>query len=281
MAGIRCIVALMRLFTLIALLLFPSFSQAEKDVEIALISEVRSIRPGKPFYFGLHLKHPPGSHTYWKFPGIVGIGTSIKWELPPGFTTGEIEWPAPQIVKMAGHDAQGYEGETLLMIPVTPPQELVDSSVKITAKVSLMCCGKTCSPVVDVPFSITLPAGGADFDPAAQPLFERYRRMIPKQPLAWTEVSVKRESGRILLTLVPELRQRDPFWTDYTPVRFFTVDGQVDTDAKQETRTSTDGTIVVTLIASDTGPKNAESLPGVVEIPTGKIPRWIEINPRY
>jgi DsbC/DsbD-like thiol-disulfide interchange protein len=274
----------MRLICLFAILLSSALLHGEKDgnpLKIELISEVKSIVAGQLFFMGLHLDHPTGTHTYWKNPGVVGLATTVSWDLPPGFKAGEIQWPAPQLVKMAGYLAQGYERETLLMIPITPPEKLTDSTVKITAKVSWMCCGKTCHPAVDVPFSITLAVGNAEPEPSTQPLFKQFRPRVPKPPHAWTEVSVKRDGGKIILTLVPELRQRDPFWTENTSCRFFTLDGQVDTDRKQETRTSEDGTIVMTLIASTTGPKDSSHLPGVVEMPTGKMPRWIEINPAY
>lgn len=277
-------IAFMRLIGLLTALLIPSLLcavEAGNPLKIELISETLSIAAGKTFHLGLHLTHPTGSHTYWKQAGIVGLATTVEWEMPPGFTADEIQWPAPQIVKMAGHVAQGYENETLLMIPITPPEKWTDPTVTLTAKVSWMCCGKTCHPAAQVPFSITLPVGNAEPDPAKQPLFDRFRKMIPRPPHGWTQVSVKRETGRMILTLVPELRQRNPFWNEDTPVRFFTLDGQVDTDRKQETRTSEDGTIVITLIASEAGPKAPASLPGVVEIPTGKTPRWIEVNPAY
>src|SRR5262245_53837871 len=69
---------------------------ADNPLKIELVSEVTSIVPGKPFYVGLHLQHQPGDHTYWRFPGIVGVPTGIKWELPEGFKAGPIEWPEPQ-----------------------------------------------------------------------------------------------------------------------------------------------------------------------------------------
>ncbi len=274
----------MRFTGLLTALLLPCLlraDEAEKPLAVSLISETRSIAPGKPFLLGIHLIHPPGSHTYWKNPGIVGLATSVEWDLPPGFRAGEIQWPAPQVVKMAGHDAQGYEGETLLLIPLTPPEKLTEASVQITARISWMCCGKTCHPAMNVPFSITLPIGNAESDPATLPLFEKTKRFLPGPPNGWKQISVKREGGKILLTLDRGKGQRDPFWSENTPIRFFTADGQVDSDQKQETRTSADGITVMTLIPSETGPDRPGSLPGILEIPTGKSADFVEINPAY
>lgn len=256
--------------------------EADKPLEIALVSEVSGIRAGKAFFLGLHLKHPAGSHTYWKNPGIVGISTSIEWELPPGFHAGEIQWPAPELVNMAGHDAQGYEGETLLMIPITPPDGIAATSVKISAKASWMCCGNTgCHPAWKVPFQITLPVGDVvAADPAKGPLFEKFREQIPKPESGWKQISAKRDGAKIVLTLNPKYRHPDPFLNP-SNIRFFTADGQVNSDKKQEVSVSAEGVIVMTMDASETAPKHPESLPGVVVIPTGKTPRLIEVDPRY
>src|SRR5687767_15037610 len=67
-------------------------------LKIDLISEVSTIQPGTPFHVGLHLKHREHYHTYWKFPGIVGVPTDTEWGLPPGWHANSLEWPAPERV---------------------------------------------------------------------------------------------------------------------------------------------------------------------------------------
>lgn len=84
-------------------------------VELALISEVSAIAPGKALRVGLLVKHQEGYHIYWKNPGIVGIATQLEWTLPEGFVAGPIEWPFPERVDMAGHPARGFYREVLLM----------------------------------------------------------------------------------------------------------------------------------------------------------------------
>ncbi len=102
----------------------PPVFAASNPLAISLVSEVTAIEPGKPFYVGLLLKHRDGDHTYWKFPGIVGVPTNVEWNLPEGFKAGPIEWPEPQRVMMFQVKAQGYEGETLLPVRITPPESL-------------------------------------------------------------------------------------------------------------------------------------------------------------
>ena len=61
------------------LLLTPSSKGAGADIQFA--SEVESIQPGVPFTMGLHVVPDKNYHTYWQYPGIVGLPTSVKWQL--------------------------------------------------------------------------------------------------------------------------------------------------------------------------------------------------------
>ena len=273
----------MRLFTAFLGCLLVLSARAEVEaLKAELISEATTVAPGQTVVVGLHLQHPAGTHTYWKYPGIVGLATRIEWALPEGVKAGEIQWPAPQKVMMASYETQGYEGETLLICPITLPAGFQEKTLVLNAKVSWMHCGKTCHPATDQPFSITLPVGRVvEANAVHQPLFEKFRAQIPAPPTEWKSLSVERKGDKILLTLQPVLRQRDPLWNDHPPIRFFTLDGQVDSDQDQEVQVSPEGVIVMTLAASTTGPKNPTTLPGVLEIPTGKAPRYVEINPNY
>lgn len=273
----------MRLFMAFLGCLLVLSARAEVEaLKAELISEAAAVAPGQTVVVGLHLQHPPGTHTYWKFPGIVGLATRIEWSLPEGVKAGELQWPAPQKVMMASYETQGYEGETLLMCPITLPATFQEKTLILNAKVSWMHCGKTCHPATDQPFSISLPVGGkVKANPSNQPLFEKFREKIPTPPIEWKRISVERKGDQILLTLDPVLRQRDPLWNDHPAIRFFTSDGQVDSDQEQKVQVSPEGVITMTLVASTTGPKNPTSLPGVLELPTGKTPRYVEINPGH
>lgn len=210
----------------------PAFSAEPLAVE--LISEVKVIAPGETFNVGLHLKPEAGYHTYWKHPGIVGVATTIEWDLPPGFKAGEIQWPAPETVDMAGHAAQGYRGETLLIVPITAPAELTGTGVNLTARASWMCCGKECNPGSDLPFPITLPVGkSSEANPENAPLFERFRALLPQADPAWSAEFTRGEKSIVLtLTSTDPAVTRDV--SELGEPRFFTADGQVDSEGKQQ-----------------------------------------------
>ena len=276
----------MRLSGFLAIVLLSSPQPARaggNPLDVELLCEQRSIRPGAAFCLGLHLRHPPGSHSYWQHPGIVGLATQVEWDLPAGIDAGAIEWPAPAVVKMAGYDAQGYEGETLLLIPLTAAADFASKQVRVTAKVSWMCCGATCCPAVKIPFGVTLPvAGSAEADPANEALFAKFRALVPKPDPAW-RVAVTRGPHTIELTLHAPGDRPAPPTAD--GIRFFTADGQVDTSQKQVFAVLSDGTVRIQLALSEFAPPHPTTLPGVVALPAAwqsdGQPLHLQINPKY
>ncbi len=108
------------LLVLLSLLALRGAGAAD-PLELELVAENRSIQPGRPFTVALRLIHAEGFHTYWMHPGIVGLPTAIEWKLPEGWKAGPIQWPSPERVMMFQIKAQGYHGEVLLPVEITPP----------------------------------------------------------------------------------------------------------------------------------------------------------------
>ena len=69
-------------------------------------------------WVGLHLKHQPGWHTYWKNPGDTGLATHLQWSTPKGIRLGQTLWPLPQKIQIGELSNYGYEKETLLIAPL-------------------------------------------------------------------------------------------------------------------------------------------------------------------
>ena len=93
------------------------------------------------------LQMAPGWHTYWKFSGDAGLPTELKWKLPPGWKTGEIQWPIPlKTIDPGDIETYGYENEVLLMQEITPPPNINTSSVKLIAEANWLVCEKICIP---------------------------------------------------------------------------------------------------------------------------------------
>lgn len=140
-----------------------------------------SISPGQTLEIGLSIEHLPEFHTYWKAPGIVGLPTAIEWTLPKGFVASELEWPVPEVTKMADYTCYGYERDVCLITKIQAPEKLEGDSVTLKAKVSFMCCAKTCHPGYQ-DFSLTIPINRTDAPKPVtdwQNLFTEARKIQP------------------------------------------------------------------------------------------------------
>ena len=153
--------------------------QGRQLVDAKLIADTTTVVPGREFTAGLLLKMQPGWHTYWQFPGDAGIPTGIKWNLPPGWEAGPIQWPIPLKLDEPG-DIQiyGYHDEVLLMVALTPPPKIVGSSVKLSAAADWLVCEKICIPGhADLQLELAI---GNESGPANQELFTKYQQRLPK-----------------------------------------------------------------------------------------------------
>lgn len=106
----------------------------------------QGIAPGQPLWLGLHLKHAPGWHTYWKNPGQAGAATTLQWQLPAGSTAGDIIWPTPSKFAVANIVNYGYSSDTLLAVPVQV-QKLPDSTtLDVELQAQWLACKVECLP---------------------------------------------------------------------------------------------------------------------------------------
>lgn len=117
-----------------------------EHVEAELVSQARVIQPGQPFSVALRLKMKPHWHVYWRNPGEAGLPTNIEWQLPEGFTAGELQWPFPQKLSFAGFIDYGYEDEVFLITEITPPANLANGEVVLNANADWLVCEDVCVP---------------------------------------------------------------------------------------------------------------------------------------
>lgn len=153
------------LFSVLSLLLLlpplTSDAQAVKPVTGTLISEKSTIAPGEPFRVVVRLDHQPGWHVYGKTiePGAAAKPTRLLWQLPEGWTTEDLPWPAPhELITTGGEKSTGYEGVVYLPTRLIPPSSLAPGQpVALTMTVdALVCDPKSCMPV-KIPLTLELP----------------------------------------------------------------------------------------------------------------------------
>jgi DsbC/DsbD-like thiol-disulfide interchange protein len=235
-----------------------------KGLTVELVSEVTTVRPGQPFYAGLHIKHDHAYHTYWLNPGLAGVATKLEWSLPKGWTAGSIEWPAPDKVMMANIHTHGFEREVLLMVKLTPPAKLASGEVTLKTKASWMCCAKTCSPDWrDLSLTLPVRAGSDAAWSKWRPAFEKERKQFPVPVQGW-KFTASREGTKVILRGQPEKRGVS---LPEEPV-FFSNDNLICSHPAQQWRKSGDG-FEAELEVSNLPPKDQTALRGVLRGKTG------------
>jgi thiol:disulfide interchange protein DsbD len=190
------------------LLLFAQPSAAQFELPGAspqstseLLSEVRSIAPGKPFTLALRLSHPDKWHSYYLNTGGVELPPSINWSLPEGFLAGPIQWPVPSVKDGFFGKSFVMEGEPVLLVEITPPAGLATGEkVTLKAEASWQICEESCINE-EASFTLSLPvAAAAEIDEAQAAMFQQARASQPVKPVGWT-ISADSADGGILLTI--------------------------------------------------------------------------------
>lgn len=243
----------------------------ENPLKIELVSGVKAMTPGRPFHVALRLRHNPGDHTYWKFPGIVGVPTGIEWKLPEGFEAGPIEWPEPEVVLMYQIKAQGYEGEVLLPVRITPPRSLTPGrTIVLAGRASWMCCGRTCHPgFKDLSLALPVSAEPGAADERWSAAIARARASVPA-PLEGWKAEAARHQGKVHLRLTALGEPARRRAAVIRRLRFFTDDGLINADKEQIFSQPEPGVLALDLRVSEyaTDP-GAPELLGVLQTPEG------------
>ncbi|QIF02665.1 protein-disulfide reductase DsbD domain-containing protein [Roseimicrobium sp. ORNL1] len=248
--------------------------EPNSPLQIALVSEVKTVQPGKPFYAGLHLKHKEGYHTYWKFPGIVGVPVSMVWSLPAGWKAGEIEWPEPEQVHMFQIRAQGYHGELVLPVRVTPPADLKPGTkVTLAGKAAWMCCGRDCNPdFADLTLELPV-ATEAEIDAKWEPAFVKAREAAPQSldANAWSATATRQGKNKVTLHLTAKNAAARQQLAAVKDVLFFTDDGYINADKDQMVRREGDDKLSLELTVSEyyDGKTPPTHLLGLLQSPQG------------
>ena len=125
-----------------------SLSAGELKTKATLVSEQETIAPGQTFTVALKFEIADHWHTYWRNAGDAGLATSITWELPEGFSAGEIQWPYPKRLPVPGGILNfGYEGEVWHLVDIKAPENLKPGTqVVLKARVDWLECEEICVP---------------------------------------------------------------------------------------------------------------------------------------
>lgn len=253
-------------FSLVWLACLASLATAQVKVE--LVATEVSAQPGRSITVALRLDHEPQWHTYWINPG-TGYPTSLTWELPQGWTAGEIQWPTPYVVKdrKGNITGNGYENVTYLPVVLTPPASAKPGEVvTIRALAEWLMCADVCIPgearvALDLPITAETPqpAGGRGAEAAAAVA------ALPREVPGW-DLEANRDGGTITLQLKarPDAPRAEP-----TELWFFATDGFIQYDRPQTIRRGGPGEFVVEMPVSAAAEQTTERLVGVLASKSG------------
>ena len=230
-------------------------------VQLELRPAAAAIAPGGVLYVALHQKIRPGWHTYWRNPGDAGEPPKLAWTLPPGWTAGDIVWPAPKRLPVGPLMDYGYEDEVYLPIPISAPRAAtIGRPAHLKAAVSLLVCKDICVPEdatleLDVPVAA---AGGGVTDAAVA----RALAAAPRRPPL--KGSMDFAAGRLRLAAVsPALRG-----SSVSEAYFYPYDSTVIDHAKPQAVERGPGGVTLSLAPGFAFTKGTppNSLAGVLEV---------------
>lgn len=237
-------------------------ARAAAQVTAGLVAADETVAPGQPFTVAIHFVHRPGWHTYWLNPG-TGVATSIKWTLPPGWTAGDILWPAPQVIRdrLGDVTGNGYTGDLLLPVTITPAPNASPGPARLTADVDWLMCQNVCEPG-SATLALTVNVGpspvvNSEWSAPIRAVLSR----LPRPDPAWT-VTASRQGGTVVLTVDPGPEARGH--PAPASLHFFSDDNLIGFDQPQRIATDREGGYLLRLPVSPDGPAGATALHGVL-----------------
>jgi len=230
---------------------------------VEMLARQDAIVAGADLRLGVHFILEPGWHIYWINPGDSGQPPVLKWQLPAGFSAGEIEWPHPERMQATPQLADyGYHDAVLLPVTVhVPPSVAAGSSVQIGADAKWLVCREVCIPE-HAQLHLTLPiATAAKENPQSARLFAKTEKLLPRpMPRGW-KASAKSEKDQFVLLL----QAGKPI----TKAEFFPLEpNQIDNPAPLKLLPSATG-VKIMLKKSDLLVKPIQMLRGVLVLPGG------------
>jgi len=225
---------------------------------VRLVAQESTLEAGREAWVGVLFDLDQGWHIYWVNPGDAGEPPTIQWTLPPGFQAGSIRWPTPVRLKTGPLIDYGYEGRTLLPVPIQVPSGYkADGRVTLAADVRYFVCREVCIPV-RVQLTQTIPSGADRTDAAAtRELFRKAREASPRpMPETW-KVHATQANDRIVLVVQSGTAESEAL--------FFPIDrDQIDNAAPQVITPMKGDGVRITLRRSAAAGKPISVLKGVV-----------------
>jgi thiol:disulfide interchange protein DsbD len=234
--------------------------------KLQLVSEVETVQPGKTLDLGFLFNLEPHWHLYWINPGDSGEPPSVKWNLPPGFQAGDLEWPAPQRLVNGPLIDYGYQDQVFMIAPVHVPSRITQQKVTLSAEVQWLVCSNVCvSAKASVSVDLAVRRAAPVPDAEVRSLFQTARRELPQPLPANWRVNATDEGTifRIRLNAGSRIRQASFFPLDFNQVE----------NAKPQNSVPLATGVELTVVKSEQLLKPVRQLRGILVIDGGRAYR--------
>jgi DsbC/DsbD-like thiol-disulfide interchange protein/cytochrome c biogenesis protein CcdA len=211
---------LRRILILLALLLAPALANA-RGIDPQLVAEGPAAAGGEvELAIVMHTK--PGWHGYWLNPGDAGLPMEVKWVLPKGWSVGQLQYPVPTRLKIAGLMNYVYEKDYAVLVRLKAPANATGAVPIRAAAHWLACTDKICVPESGE-LSLDLPVGSGSPNQAQ---FDRWRMALPRPLASAAHFQVAGDEIRLGIPLPRDVKVEKPYF-------FPSVDGPVDYAGEQ------------------------------------------------
>ena len=213
-----------RLLILLALMLTPLAAAGARGIEPELVAEGPA-PAGSEVELAIHMRTNPGWHGYWLNPGDAGLPMDVKWQLPPGFSVGELRYPVPHRLTISGLMNYVYEQDYAVLVRLKAPAN-ASGTVPIRATATwLACTDKVCVPESGG-LELELPVGTGTPQRAQ---FDEWRRALPRPLATRAKFALTADKVRVAIPLPKSVAVEEPYL-------FPAADGLVDYAGQQRFR---------------------------------------------
>jgi thiol:disulfide interchange protein len=238
-----------------AFLLLGSFA-ARAQVQASLVAADKSVQPGHSLTVALRLDEQPPWHTYWINAG-TGYPSKLQWDLPRGWTAGDIQWPTPVMIKNDRGDVtgNGYTGVVYLPVTLTPPANAkAGEAVTVKALAKWLMCADVCIPG-QANLTLSLPITSQPPEPDTAVRAELAKMPMPAVAPADWKIAANRSGNQVLLRVSGGAVMKSP--------HFFSEDAFIQYDAAQNVAAGSDS-LGLTLAVSDDADASTPNVRGVL-----------------
>lgn len=154
-----------------------------------------------------------GWHGYWKNGGDAGLPTEAHWTLPGGVQAGDLRYPVPGRLKIAGLMNYVYERPFTLLVDLSVPAAMAKgAALPITVKLDYLVCTDTICVPESQTLSTKLTVGDGAVAPSTRAEFDRWRAALARPLGGDGVIETQGKTVRIAVPLPASVAVKDAYF---------------------------------------------------------------------